>query len=330
MHLTSAEDVEDQSLVGVRQDDALVAMLICQVKLGLLHVEGDARRFRHHFNVKSFSRLDADHQLVAFCFPAKNISGNVMVLNSHFSLSLVECFAASQDEVDSIPALVVDAHDSGGECRRVRSSWDCFVIQISERFIARAFWVANVLTKDDVVECQWLNAFKYFDLLVTDVIGMDGSRLLHCHQRQNLQQMILHHIANDSEFVEISAATLRAERFLEGNENRRDVLTIPCRVEELIAESDGHQVLHHFLAQVMVNTVELILSEERGQMIAENLGARRVLSERLLDDDTTPTPKTENNSVKVHLDRPSTYCKAMQVLRMSVVTFSNTEGGKAK
>ena len=73
--------------------------------------------------------------------------------------------------------------------------------------------------------------------------------------------MVLHDISNDAELVEIAAAALGTERLFERDLDRGDVLPVPSGAENPVAEAQGHQVLDHLLAQVVVDTVELVFFE---------------------------------------------------------------------
>lgn len=65
---------------------------------------------------------------------------------------------------------------------------------------------------------------------------MYGRRLLHGHQTEYLEQMVLHHVTDDAETVKVPAAALGAERFLERDLHLRDVVPVPARVQYSIAE----------------------------------------------------------------------------------------------
>ena len=53
--------------------------------------------------------------------------------------------------------------------------------------------------------------------------------------------------------------------------------------------STSHQVLHHLLSQVLVDTIQLVLSEQCAQLRAQLLGRFQVLSKGLLHNDTRPS-----------------------------------------
>lgn len=114
--------------------------------------------------------------------------------------------------------------------------------------------------------------------------------------------MVLHDVADDAELIEVTAATLGSERLLEGDDDGRDVVAVPRRAEEPVSESDGHQILNHLFAQVVVDAVQLFLLEEGRQVVGE--GGRRfgIFSERLLHDDASPAGLGHGGLLQVSRD----------------------------
>lgn len=49
--------------------------------------------------------------------------------------------------------------------------------------------------------------------------------------------MILHHVTNDAEFIEIAATSLRTKWFFKCNQNRCNILAIPSWIENFISKS---------------------------------------------------------------------------------------------
>jgi hypothetical protein len=95
--------------------------------------------------------------------------------------------------------------------------------------------------------------------------------------------MVLHDIANDAKLVKISATPLGTERLLERDLHVVDVVPVPGGTQERVAESQNEDILHHLLAQVMVDAEELVLLPVGLERLLELTGARQVLAERLLD-----------------------------------------------
>ncbi len=83
-------------------------------------------------------------------------------------------------------------------------------------------------------------------------------------------------------FVE-APATLDADLLGHGDLHVVDVLAAPDRLEEQVGEPQDEQILHRLLAEIVVDAKDLGLVEGRRDRIVERLGAREVVSERLLE-----------------------------------------------
>ena len=64
---------------------------------------------------------------------------------------------------------------------------------------------------------------------------------------------------------------------------------LPSRTEDAISKSDRHQILNHFLAQIVIDSVKLFLFIERGQVVAKCCRGLGIFSERFLNDDAGPS-----------------------------------------
>jgi hypothetical protein len=91
VHLHAAEHVEQQPLVGVGHFHVLVATVVAEIQLRLLHVETHAGRLGHQLDVDGLARLHPHHQLVALGFAVEDVAGHVLELNAHFGLPLIQC-----------------------------------------------------------------------------------------------------------------------------------------------------------------------------------------------------------------------------------------------
>lgn len=61
------------------------------------------------------------------------------------------------------------------------------------------------------------------------------------------------------------------------------MVTVPCRVEELVAEPQNENVLDHLLAQVVIDTENLLFLPVGFQSLLEVARALEILAEGLLD-----------------------------------------------
>jgi hypothetical protein len=115
--------------------------------------------------------------------------------------------------------------------------------------------VAHALRRDRADRAQHLH------LLVAQGIGVEYRRRLHRHQRQQLHQVILQHVAHGAGGVVVAGAPAHALRLGHGDLHVVDVVAVPDRLDQGVGEAEHQQVLHRFLAEVMIDAVNLVLVE---------------------------------------------------------------------
>ena len=64
-----------------------------------------------------------------------------------------------------------------------------------------------------------------------------------------------------------------------------NIIAIPDRLKDAIAETKGQNILHRFFAEIMIYAVNLAFREDRAELVIDNPGRGAVLAQRLLDDD---------------------------------------------
>ena len=73
----------------------------------------------------------------------------------------------------------------------------------------------------------------------------------------------MHNVSDDAKLIKVAPSTLSSERLLEGDHHRGNVVSVPGGTEQPVPEPDGHQVLDHLLAQVVIDSVQLLLPKQR-------------------------------------------------------------------
>ena len=96
--------------------------------------------------------------------------------------------------------------------------------------------------------------------------------------------MVLDHVAHRTRAVVIFAAPVHAHGFGHGYLDVIDVLGVPKRLEQDVAKTDRHQVLDGFLAQIMIDAINLAFVEMFGQRGVQREGAFQVAPERFFHD----------------------------------------------
>ena len=127
-----------------------------------------------------------------------------------------------------------------------------------------------------------------FGLLGADGIGIEGDRRLHGRHRQQLEHVVGHHVAQRAGLLVELAAALDADGLRRRDLDMVDVLAIPQRLEQAVGEAQRHDVLDRFLAEEMVDPIDLMLLQRLQDLGIERLGRRQIVAERLLDHDPAP------------------------------------------
>ena len=81
--------------------------------------------------------------------------------------------------------------------------------------------------------------------------------------------MVLYHIAHGTCLVVELPATRHAYGFGHCDLHIVDVLVVPKRLKKGIGKAQRQQVLHCFLAQVMINTIDLLLIKDVCQLVVD-------------------------------------------------------------
>ncbi len=102
--------------------------------------------------------------------------------------------------------------------------------------------------------------------------------------------MIRHHVAQrPGRFIE-RAAMLDADGFRDRDLHVIDIIVVPQRFEEAVAEAKRHDVLDGLFAEIMIDSVDLILVQTCADLAIERVRRIQVVAERLLDDHSSPMP----------------------------------------
>lgn len=132
------------------------------------------------------------------------------------------------------------------------------------------------------------NGAEEFGAFVADGGGFEDGAGFHGDGGENLEQVVLDHVAESAGFLVVAAAAFDADRLGGGDLDVVDVLAVPERLEERIAEAEGENVLDGFLAEVVIDAVELVFGEVLVELIFEFAGAGLVVAEGLFDDEAAP------------------------------------------
>ena len=98
--------------------------------------------------------------------------------------------------------------------------------------------------------------------------------------------MILHHIAQCTcRFIE-SATLFDTQIFYGCDFYVVDIVTVPERFEDTVGKTESQYILGCFLTEKMVDTVNLMLIENRSIRFIQFTCRFEIITKRFLDDDT--------------------------------------------
>ncbi len=130
-----------------------------------------------------------------------------------------------------------------------------------------------------------LQRAQHLELFVAHRIRVEGGGGLHGDKAQELQQVVLHHVAQSARAVVVGAASADAERLRHRDLDVIDVVGVPQRFEQNVGEAQRQQILHGFLAQIVIDAEDLPLGEYRAELVIDALRRGAVDADRLFHDD---------------------------------------------
>src|SRR5579875_208978 len=142
--------------------------------------------------------------------------------------------------------------------------------------------------RDDIAARQWLKGVQHLDLLITHGVGLEGNGRFHRYQREQLQHMVLDHIANRARFLIIAAAPLNADIFGDGDLDVIDVAPVPYRLEDAVRQAKHQDVLYRLFAEIVVDAINLVFFKDFADLAIEFARRCEIMAEWLLDNETRP------------------------------------------
>src|ERR1035438_9600581 len=100
--------------------------------------------------------------------------------------------------------------------------------------------------------------------------------------------MVLHHVPQRARLLIKRPAALDAERFSSGNLHMVDVVAIPYRLKNPVGKTEDQYVLHRLLAQIVVDTEDLVLMEDSIHLVIQLARGFQIVAERLFDNHPYP------------------------------------------
>ena len=102
--------------------------------------------------------------------------------------------------------------------------------------------------------------------------------------------MILHHVAKRTGLIIITAAELDTRGFGDGDGHIVDIAPVPDGLEDRIGETEGQNVLHRFLPEIVIDPEDLGFRKAGGEDRVQGTRRLQIVADRLLDHDPRPFP----------------------------------------
>ena len=189
--------------------------------------------------------------------------------------SALHILAGAQVERHAGPAPIVDVQLAGNESlgRRIRRHirfWryarTCLPSTVPASYWPRTASVSACAGSIGLMACN------DFGFLGADSIGIERDRRLHRRHRQKLEHMVRHHVAQRAGLLVELAAMLDADGLRHRDLDVVDLLSVPQRLEQAVGEAQRHNVLDRFLAEEMVDPIDLMLLQRFQDLGIERFG----------------------------------------------------------
>ena len=159
------------------------------------------------------------------------------------------------------PVIHIQTHRHVGICTGIRTNILFFTI--TDTVIT-----SNILSADniitDILISQRTKGLVDLDHLVTETILVKLGRWFHGSNSKQLHQMVLYHIAQSSRPVIISSASTYTHIFHRSDFYIIYIVTIPYRFVNSTSKTGHHNILHRFLAQKMIDAVDILFFKISG------------------------------------------------------------------
>ena len=128
-------------------------------------------------------------------------------------------------------------------------------------------------------------AAEDFHLRVAHHIRIERIGGLHRDQAEQLQHVVLYHVAQGTGFFVVAGPGSDAFRFAHRDLHVIDVLVVPNRLEDAVGKPDDHQILNGFFPQIVIDAEDLRFVEHAPRHAVDGLGGGQIAADRFLDDD---------------------------------------------
>ena len=126
---------------------------------------------------------------------------------------------------------------------------------------------------------------QHFHFGVTDAVRRQIRRRRHGNHAQNLQQVVLDHVAHLTCLVKVTPATFNPHLFRHGDFHVVDSAVVPVIYKQGVSKTQRQQVQHRLFTEIMVDTVDLALFKELAYLVVDFTRGCQGRTQRLLHHD---------------------------------------------
>ena len=129
---------------------------------------------------------------------------------------------------------------------------------------------------------------QYLGLFVAHRVRLKRNGRLHRGQADELHDVVGYHVTQGSRSIVVPAALFDADGFTDGNLHVIDIAPVPDRFKDSIGKAEGQNILDCFLAQIMIDTVNLLFVHFLQQLLVQGPRRIQIATKRLFDNHATP------------------------------------------
>ena len=207
------------------------------------------------------ARLQVDHQAVG-CAQRRAVDGvgRGAEVDGDVCLARGQALAGADVERHARPAPIGDLGAQGDEGFGGAAGRHAVLVGIGAHALAGR-GAGGILAAHHVPQqrggCPRTQRTQHLELLIADGIGMGVDGRLHGDRAQQLQRVVLHHVAQRAGLVVEGATLLHAQLLGHGDLDAGHGLAPPQGFEQRVAKAQRQQVLYRGLAQVVVDAEDL-------------------------------------------------------------------------
>src|SRR5262245_23459788 len=143
------------------------------------------------------------------------------------------------------------------------------------------------LTADDVLRLQRRNRFQDLNLFVPDCFTIGSHRRLHGKIHQDLEQMILNHVADSTGLIVERSPALNSKVFRHGYLHTLALVASSERFQKRVLEAEEDHVMRRPFPQIMIDSEDVLLVESAEQNPVEFLRRDTIMTERFFNHDAS-------------------------------------------